>query len=272
MKTLITLCCNSPYLLKALKTIDQVRNVGNYKGDIVFFHGDNLNDETGILDVMKEAYNVQIKYFPNIDTSYVMEVLNRAKDLAYPAKEKIFQFHKFYTFDIYFKQWDRILYLDSGIHVYGDIQRIFNLDCKNSLMAHSNPYPIYYGQWRLNHEFELRNEPEIVEKLFKNYNMDIYDYFQTTIMLFDTNIIQEDTVNTLIKLMNEYPISNANDQGIINLYFLCMLKVWKVLPICDDKGLIYDWWERNNHKCYEYILLKYPQTDNERVDPFFIPK
>lgn len=272
MKTAITLCCNAPYLQKALKTIHQVRTVGQYNGDIVFFHGDDLVGQYDIFNVMKLTFNVTIKHFPNIDTSHVMKVLQRAKDLVYPAKEKIFQFHKFYTFDVFFKQWDRILYLDCGIHVYDDLQRIFKLDCTNSLMAHSNPYPQNFGIWKLDHEFVLNNEPEIVEKLFKNFNMNVEDYFQSTIMLYDTNVIQDDTVNVLIKLMNEYPISNANDQGILNLYFLSIHNLWKVMPIRDSEGLLYDWWERDNHKCYEYVLLKYPQSDYEKTDPFFIPK
>ena len=270
MKQLITLCCNKPYLSKALHTIHQVRTVGKYYGDIVFFHCDDLLNNDS-LNLMKEYYNVQIKYFPNIDTSYVMEVLKRAKELDYPAKEKIFQFNKFHTFDVFFKQWDRILYLDSGIYVYNDIQRMFNLDCTNSLMAHSNPYPQYYGLWKLDHEFQLRNEPEIAEKLKNNFDLSLEDYFQSTIMLFDTSIIKEDTVFKLIELMNDYPISTANDQGILNLYFIYINKVWKLLPIRDNEGFLYDFWERNNHRCQEYVLLKYPQTENHIVDFSYIP-
>jgi hypothetical protein len=138
-------------------------------------------------------------------------------------------------------------------------------------MAHSNPYPNYYGTWKLDHEFELRNEPEIVEKLFKNFDMNVDDYFQTTIMLYDTSIIEPDSVSKLIELMNEYPISNANDQGIINLYYLSIRNLWKAIPIRDEQGLLYDWWERDNHKCYEYVLVKYPQTDPDKTDPFHIP-
>jgi len=272
MKTVITLCCNTPYLASALKTIHQVRTVGKYNGDIVFFHGNDISNDNESIIRMIENYDVKVKYFPNIDTDYVSEVLNRAKELAYPAKQKIFQFHKFYTFDVYFKQWDRVLYLDCGIHVYGDIQRMFNIDCTNCFMAHSNPYPQHYGLWKLDHEFELRNEPEIVEKLFKNFDMSLEDYFQSTIMLFDTVVIKEDTVSKLIELMNEYPISNANDQGILNLYFIFISKTWKLIPTMDEEGYLYDWWEREQHKCNEYVLLKYPQTDIIGTDPFYIPK
>jgi hypothetical protein len=271
MKTAVTLCCNAPYLQKAMKTVHQVRTVGKYQGDIVFFHGDDIREDNYAINILKEVFNVTIKHFPTIDTSYVMEVLKRAKELAYPAKEKIFQFHKFYAFDLYFKQWDRILYLDCGTHVYSHLQRMFNLDCTNALMAHSNPYPCNYGAWKLDHEFELRNEPEIVEKLYKNFDMNVEDYFQTTIMLYDTSIIEPDSVSKLVELMNEYPISNANDQGIINLYYLSIRNLWKVMPIHDEHGFLYDWWERGNHKCNEYVLVKYPQTDNVRSDPFHIP-
>ena len=37
-------------------------------------------------------------------------------------------------------------------------------------------------------------------------------------MLYDTNIITDDTYNNLLNLLMEYPISRTNDQGIIALY------------------------------------------------------
>jgi len=87
-------------------------------------------------------------------------------------------------------------------------------------------------------------------------------------MLFNTNIIEENTFSDLIYYMNKYPISKANDQGILNLYFIVIKNIWKALPIKDDEGFFYDFWERDNNKYNQYIALKYPQTDPDKFSDF----
>jgi hypothetical protein len=79
-------------------------------------------------------------------------------------------------------------------------------------------------------------------------------------LLFDTSIILDNTVSTLIELLNEYPISK-NDQGYICLYFQCIRKIWKPIPVMDNDGFLYDFHERHNYKYNEYVMLKYPKTE-----------
>jgi hypothetical protein len=67
-------------------------------------------------------------------------------------------------------------------------------------------------------------------------------------MLFDTNIILDNTFNDLINLMNKYPISKTNEQAIMNLYFNAEKNVWKQIPLG-----YYDYMRREN---YNYILTK----------------
>jgi len=128
-------------------------------------------------------------------------------------------------------------------------------------MAHSNCYPCKYFRWNLSHQFDLKNEPEIVKKLYDNFDMNIKDNFQATMMLFDSNIILEDTVSKLKELSDTYPISVAVDQGTFNLYFLCIRKIWKLMPIMDEHGFLYDFYERHQYTYNEYVMLKYPKTD-----------
>jgi hypothetical protein len=80
------------------------------------------------------------------------------------------------------------------------------------------------------------------------------DYFQTTVMLYDTSIITNDTYNSLLALLSEYPICNTNDQGIIALYFTLIMPVFKQLKIKNDDTYFYDYLSRNNS--YKYIMLK----------------
>ena len=77
--------------------------------------------------------------------------------------------------------------------------------------------------------------------------------------IYDTKILEEDTVNKLFELNNEYPIAVRMDQGILNLHFMCERDIWKQLPLKDEKGFLYDFQERDGHARKEYLILKYPQ-------------
>ena len=85
------------------------------------------------------------------------------------------------------------------------------------------------------------------------YDLDI-DYFQTCVMLYDTNIIHKDTFKNLYELIIKYPISGTNDQGIIALYFTNIEKKYEQIPIKDDNIYFYDYLPRNQNN--KYIMLK----------------
>ena len=263
MKEVIALMCNSTQIDRVAKTIHQIRTRGQYDGDIVLFFDEDLPRFEPIkLEFYKEKYNLILKEFPKIDNSRMTDVLNRAtQDWGYDAKSKLFILHKFNVFDVYFKAWDKVFYIDAGMYIYHDLRRILDLDCSGTLLAHSNCYPQNYFRWNLHHQFNLNNEPEIVKKLYENFDMNITDNFQATTLLFDTRIIEENTLQTLIDLMNEYPISKAVDQGTLCLYFICMRNLWKPMPLMDKKGFLYDFWERFDYKYNDYVMLKYPRTD-----------
>jgi lipopolysaccharide biosynthesis glycosyltransferase len=262
MKEVVVLMCNAPQIDRAAKTIHQIRTRGEYSGDIVLCLDEYItNEHITKLELYKEQYNLILKQFPNINISkYIHTLSNSKNDWGYPAQCKLFTIQKFYLFDIYFKNWDKVLYIDSGMSIYNDINRILSLDCSGSLLAHSNCYPDKYFNWNLHHQFNLNNEPEIVKKLYENFDMNITDNFQSGILLYDTKIIENNTLETLIDLMNTYPISKGPDQGYLNLYFICMKNVWKPMPIMDKKGFLYDYHERFDYKYNDYVMLKYPKT------------
>ena len=80
------------------------------------------------------------------------------------------------------------------------------------------------------------------------------DYFQTTIMLYDTKIIENDTYDNLLNLLIEYPISITNDQGIIALYFTNIKPLFKQIKTHNEFIYFYDYLSRNNNN--KYIMLK----------------
>jgi hypothetical protein len=249
----VVFLCNKAYFDKFIKTCNELITNGKYNGNICLVVGDDLhNNELLDCDIIKKN-NIIIKYFPDIQFSN--EFLNIQQNMSREPHwfKKIFQYHKLHLFNTFFKQWNYIFYLDCGINIFADISPIINEiteNSENTLLAHSDSYPTYES--KLNTQFN-KNNTEYFIKLNNTYNLNI-DYFQTTIMLYDTKIIEDNTYNDLLKLTNEYPISITNDQGIIALYFTIIKPLFKQLKIKNDDTYFYDYLSRNKNN--KYIMLK----------------
>jgi hypothetical protein len=246
----VSFVCNRNYLDKFFQTYIQLRTNGNYKGHVVLIIGDDLNEsEISITD-----NNLEVKKFPDINFSTKFMNIFANLDRLSHWKDKIFQYHKFYLFHQYMKKWNYVFYMDCRIFIYREITPFFSLFQENKIVAHSDAYPSYV--WKLDVQFVKLNP--YYEQLRKDYDLD-KDYFQTTIMLYDTKLIQENTFQNLIDLAEKYPISVTNDQGITNLYFH---KFWKPIMIKDEKTNIhfYDYMRRKIE--YEYIMTKIKEFIN----------
>jgi hypothetical protein len=75
--------------------------------------------------------------------------------------------------------------------------------------------------------------------------------------IYDTAILEPDTVKRLFELSEKYPIAIRMDQGILNLYFNCERGLWKQISVSDSTGFLYDFHERNGHLTKDYLILKY---------------
>jgi hypothetical protein len=262
MNITLALFCNDGYADKCITTLNDIRTRGAYNGDIVFFYDEDF-EKTNMeyLQIIENKYKCILKKFDKMDFSRQITILDRAEHKKYPSRERIFQYFKFNLFQTFFKQWDRILYLDCGMRVYHPIERILKLDCTNKIMAHHNAYP-YYQEWdMLEFFFEIRTEHDIAKELLENYNLKFSDYFISSLLYFDTSIIEDNTFQNLVDLMNKYPIAVTNDQSYLNLYFICIKNQYKRLPPADHDSWLFDFWERFNAKCTDYVMLKYPKTE-----------
>jgi hypothetical protein len=249
-KLCIVFLCNKIYFNKFIYTCQQLITVGNYKGEICLVIGNDLLNDSLLDNNLIRNNNILIKHFPDIkfDNEFlkIQYNLNRPK-IWY---NKLFQYHKLYLFDTYFKKWDYIFYIDCGITILSDIQPILNSKKSNILLAHSDAYPKY--EWKLYDQFD-NNLNTYFSKLNNNYKLNI-DYFQTTIMLYDTNIINENIFNDLYNLTINYPISKTNDQGIIALYFTNVKQLWEQIMIRNIDTYFYDYSKRNIND--KYIMVK----------------
>ena len=72
-------------------------------------------------------------------------------------------------------------------------------------------------------------------------------------MYFDTEIIESSTFREIISLVEKYPISITNEQGILNLYFLFINKKYSELDLYIDGKLTYFYWKTKDS---EVIITK----------------
>jgi hypothetical protein len=251
MTTCIVFLCNKRYLSKFSKTLKMLRDNGKYDGDITLIIGNDLKEQEIKL---KEEYNIQVKYFPDFkfDEEFMKNFnsLNRSSQW----RNKIMQYHKFHIFDIYFKQWKYILYLDCGINILRPIQPILDVKKADILLARNDPWGPFINKWSLGTQFDQTHP--IFNELNEKFNLlDVKNYFNTSFMLFDTNIIQKNISNELYNLSLKYPLAITNDQAIIALYFICINKKWEEIKIEDDIQYYYDYKPRNKSK--PYIMHKW---------------
>lgn len=242
--------CDKAYFNKFIYTCDQLVTKGKYKGNICLVIGDDLQGNPLLECNTIKNNNVIIKHFPDIQFSSSFMDIQKSLERSPHWIKKVFQFHKLHLFSTFFKQWKTILYLDCGITIYSDVSPMINERVENILLAHCDGYPKH--EWKLSCQFD-HTKPEYFTKLKQKFNLNI-DHFQTTVMLYDTSIIQDDTYDNLLALLLEYPICITNDQGIIALYFTVIHPVFKQLKIKNDHTYFYDYLSRNNS--YKYIMLK----------------
>lgn len=246
----VVFLCDRKYFGKFLYTCNQLVTKGKYNGNICLVVGDDLKDDKLLECDLIKNNNIVIRHFPNIKFSSEFMEIQRNMNRQSHWVDKQFQFHKLHLFDEFFKRWNYIFYLDCGIHIFSDITPIINEASENTLLAHSDAYPTY--EWNLEDQFDKTRE-EHFTRLINKYDLKV-DYFQTTIMLYDTQIIKHDTYKNLVDLLIENPICITNDQGIIALYFTIINPVFKQIRTNNEQTHFYDYLSR--HENFKYIMLK----------------
>jgi hypothetical protein len=256
----LVLLTNKSYFEKAYKTIIDARQIGDWQHDIVLLVSNELYVDEKIHAIVK-PYNVELRKLPERSFQKVIDLWkNYPHDIDYEyVLTRHYMLMKFYVMDVYFKRWKYVFYIDSGACIQGRLQRLtVAATPENCLYAHSDSYPTYETTLLSQFCLEKLQDPKLrVELLQNNLNC---NYFQSTIMIYDTSIIDENTVEQLFSLIDTYPITRRCDQGIFNLHFLCHKNQWKQIPIQDDKGFLYDFHERDDNKKNMYLILKYPRT------------
>ena len=239
MRLCCVFVCNKRYFTKFTNTCSQIIKYGNYKGDICLVIDDDLVEDKLLGSSVITDNNIIIKHFEK------MKIPRKKYENASHRRKVDGCSLKFNLFRTYFKRWDFIFYMDCGLHIYDDISPMINEATENKILAHSDAYPTY--KWKLRGQFNADIE------LNKMYDLDI-DYFQSTIMLFDTSIIEDKTFTEITELVNKYPTGKTNDQSYLSLYFIIIKPCWEQINIKNEKTYFYAYSSKS--KTDKYIMLK----------------
>ena len=266
MSRCVVLMADEKFMEKAINTIANLRTIGKYSDTVVLLTHPDIDPVE--YSVQIDAWTIQLKSFELIDTSYIVEKIKECPFKKTDKRElnKLFQWHKIHIFDEFFKQWDSIFYIDAGMYIYNQIEPFWEMINSNPtcLLAHSDAFPSF--QWKLgSHQFDKESYPELYADLENEIDLNV-DYFQSGILLFNSQLIESNTKSKLIDLANKYHISRTNEQGIMNIYFNGILKCWKSIETnyMDDTNknkanFTYDFSNRNGNKPNQYIMIKYIQ-------------
>jgi lipopolysaccharide biosynthesis glycosyltransferase len=263
-KWVLVFLSNEPYIRKAFSSIKMVRNEGQWKDDIVLLVSSDIYNNQYFQDKFNKL-DVILKEVPNRNFDNNLNLWRRNPENTHCSYvlQRGFMYNKFCAFDTYFRKWDKVFYLDSGAKIHGSLDRL-KKQCSpdNCIYAHSDAYPTF--TWKMKNQFDIDlfedkgNKAEFIETYGSFLDK---DYFQGTMFIYDTRILNDDTMNRLFELNEKYPIAVRMDQGILNLYFTCERNLWKQIPVKDEIGFLYDFHERDGFRGRDYLILKYPRFE-----------
>jgi hypothetical protein len=152
------------------------------------------------------------------------------------------------------------------MRIVDSVEHLLAVKWKSKFLSPDDSEPYDNGN-RLKIQFDLEANPVATRNLFEDFGIDWFSskYFLNCIFLFDTSILEENTVEELKKMMYRYPVSLCNEMGIMNLYFTVKHKVWEAFPkrTLDDSKYLFGWSEfnyRERPNWQQFCFLKYPAT------------
>ncbi len=224
-KNIIVVLADKYYVDQVKQVFSSVYYNSGWKGDYMIMTSD-MDDQS--LHEFKEKGILIYKYNDEI-----------YKQITQNKDNWITVFGKFELFKEFFKQWDKIIFLDGDIIVKSSLDELLKLDGFNAPNAPSallneiirNNYIKLKGEFR-NTDYKL------YDKLNNNYDLNEIP-FNPGIMVIETNIIKHNTYQDIISLYKEYGILNKfREESTLNLYFYKKRKnissMYNTLPVLNQ--------------------------------------
>jgi len=246
--TAVAVVADAKYLIRYLfKFLTMLTSKGNYKGDVVIVT--NFNFITLLLQLLAHIKFKNLHFYRFKKIKFNKKTAEVFKNLDFgdnPNRfiHKSFQWHKLYLFQKKLKKWRYIFYLDINMNIHSDINPILNNFPSQSLFANCDNFE--NQKITLESQFDKTNP--LYESLNKKFDMKMQNYFQTGMLFFDTNIISENTIKDILKIVEKYPISVTNEQGILNLYFHFIKNQYKNFEFRTNNIINYSYWKLKNEK------------------------
>jgi hypothetical protein len=260
--TVFVLVTDKSYFYKSVVTINDLKTVGNWHGDIVL-----ITIDFDLEDSYKLQQNIIEKRFPLIEKTELLKEIgpNGFSNSDKRELNKLNQWEKLHVFDDYFLQWERVVFLDAGLRVLDDVKYVLELDYHNSILAPNDASPNFKSEQIFKHQLSYDNE-EKIERIKADFGNEIFDSYHmlNCMWVYDTSILKICNKEQLIDAMNKYTVCKTNEMGIMNLLFHFKYNLWREFPLkaSNDKYL-FEWCELN-HSFYttwsDYCFIKYPLT------------
>lgn len=238
--TTVAIVANFKYLKRyANNFFKQLRTNGNFNGEVILIT--SKITPTFIFKAIRNDKNIRILRFNKIkfsnQTKQTLSNLNTG-DQPNRNNTKNFQWAKLNLFREDLKEWKYIFYLDINMHIHFDLSQLFKIQPNNKLLARNDSYPDFVNT--LSTQFDTTHD--LYKEMEKNFNLNTKEYFQTGILYFDTNIISKNIYKEIINLVEKYPITVTNEQGILNIYFKYIYNLYEELPIKIGELKTYYYW------------------------------
>jgi hypothetical protein len=245
MSTVFVTLSDVGYYPKAIRTIQELREYGNWDGDVVLIAVDFDPNPT-------ELYNATIYKTSHIDTDGLMESFRNHPIKPMPDNRhfaKLYQWDKLQVFKPFFRQWDRVVFLDAGIRIFDSVDPLLNLDWKGHFLAPDDSEPYDNGH-RFRIQLDVDANPPAREAMFSEFPDTILDskYFNNCMFVFDTRLTYQTTFEEMEEYMNKFPIFMCNEMGLMNLIFHFKLGVWKSFPQITFEGKYLFGWSEMNYR------------------------
>lgn len=137
----VVLFANRRKIAEALQTVQMLRGPGQWQGVVVLVGGHDWSIASLSSDEQEQIkkQNVSTQHFPEFNVSRLVEIHSRhpVKGADDRLTQKTFQWHKIHIFNVWFKQWNAVLYIDVGCKIEAPVEPFFHLDWQGRLLGHS---------------------------------------------------------------------------------------------------------------------------------------
>jgi len=248
---IVTLSFSQTYLKAAVGLVGLVRRNGNYSGDVVVLCGRGCADTEHATASALTARELEHVQFVSVFSLIKFPPPERAcKGGPHASSKRTKNWPGYYAktamFSPFFKAWRRVLYMDSRVNVRLPLLGLFfsAIDSSKSVLANPDSFPKM--EWTLRSQFHSDCDPLLFNKLEQLVDLNTTDYFQSTVVLYDTDALPGPSAyEELVEMYHTWgPIADS-DQSILSLYFAATKRLYRPFPYRIENGILpYDFAER----------------------------